>query len=368
MQIKKAGVVATGALATVAVMGAPAAAAPSMDATALTKASTLNLARGGSWDAPWDQDAQSLLAVGSGSALHIAAWQFCGASAGGAVVGVTLDLDSPNTVLGDCNNGNIKLSQDTNPAVISVLNDTAISVASWQACGSQVGGGVGVINATVQSPSTVVGNCSNGNIMIGREHEWEDDHGDDHGDHNGYHKSARGGYDYHEESSTVTSELVRQATDKVAKSKTDAAKDARTAWANRKADGKSKNVTPQTRNGWVAPWDQPAQSVASIGTGSAVTALTWQACGSESVFGVIGVVASATSPATVWGDCDNANVWIDQDDPTALISVLDNSRVSLLDWQNCGSSTVSGVIGVTASLSSQNTVFGNCNNANTVIS
>src|SRR6186997_3382767 len=120
MQIKKAGVVATGALATVAVMGAPAAAAPSMDATALTKASTMNLARGGGWDAPWDQASQSLLAIGSGSVAQIAAWQFCGASAVGGVVGLTLDLDSPNTVFGDCNNGNIKLNQDTNPAVISV--------------------------------------------------------------------------------------------------------------------------------------------------------------------------------------------------------------------------------------------------------
>lgn len=369
MQIKKAGVVATGALATVAVMGAPAAAAPSMDATALTKASTLNLARG-SWAAPWDQDTQSLLAIGSGSVAQIAAWQFCGSSAVGGVVGVTLDLDSPNTVVGDCNNGNIKLNQDTNPAVISVLNDTAVSIATWQACGSSVGGGIGVINATLQSPSTVVGNCSNGNILIGREkkddHGW-DGHGD-HGDHDGYHKSARGGGYHHEESSTVTSELVRQATAKVSKGKKDAATDARTAWANRKADGKSKNVTPQARNGWAAPWDQPSQSVASIGSGSAVTALTWQACGSDSVFGVVGAVVTVTSPATVWGDCDNANVWIDQDDPMALVSVLDNSRLSIADWQNCGSTTVSGIIGVTANLSSQNTVFGNCNNANTVIS
>ncbi len=339
-----------------------------MDATALTKASTLNLARGGGWEAPWDQAAQSLLAIGTGSVAQIAAWQFCGSSAVGDVVGLTVDLDSPNTVVGDCNNGNVKLTQDTNPAVISVLNDSAVSVATWQACGSTIGGGVGVINLSLQSPSTMVGNCNNGNIMIGREHKWEEPSGhDDHGDHDSYQHKARGGY-HHEESSTVTSELVRQASAKVKSTKDSAAKDARTAWANRKADGKSKNVTPQTRNGWAAPWDQDAQSVASIGTGSAVTALTWQACGSDSVFGVIGVVATVTSPATVWGDCDNANVWIDQDDPTALISVLDNTRVSLLDWQTCGSTTVNGIIGATVNLSSQNTVFGNCNNANTVIS
>jgi hypothetical protein len=335
MQIKKAGVVATGALATVAVMGAPAAAAPTMDASALTQTSALNVARGG-WSAPWDQPAQSAIAVGSGSVAQAAAWQICG-SAAVAGVGGTLDFTSPNTVFGECNNGNIKLKQDTIPAVISVLNDSAISVATWQACGSSVMGGVG-LTGSLMSPNTVLGDCKNGNIVITREPSYE-------------------------ESATVSAEVVRAAAGKVAAAKKDADKDARNAWATRQASAKA--AAPQARNGWMAPWDQEPQSAISVGTGTAATAATWQACGGEAVWG-LGAVVTATSPSTVWGDCDNANVWIDQDDPTAVISVLDNSRLSVADFQVCGSSTVSGV-GATVNLASPNTVFGNCNNANTII-
>ncbi|WP_020522277.1 hypothetical protein [Catelliglobosispora koreensis] len=336
MQIKKAGVVATGALASVAIMGAPAAAAPSVDASALTQASTLNLARGG-WSAPWDQPAQSAISVGTGSVAQAAAWQICG-SAAVAGVGITADLISPNTVFGDCNNGNIKLKQDTIPAVISVLNDSALSVATWQACGSTVMGGVGG-TVSLLSANTVIGDCKNGNIVITREHGYE-------------------------ESATVGAELVRAATNKVAAAKKDAATDARNAWATRQASAKAP-AAPQARNGWSAPWEQEPQSAISVGSGSAATAATWQACGSEAVWG-LGAVVSGQSPSTIWGDCDNANVWIDQDDPTAIISVLDNSRLSVADWQVCGSTTVSGV-GVTANLGSPNTVYGDCNNANTVI-
>lgn len=336
MQIKKAGVVATGALASVAVMGAPAAAAPSMDVSALTQASTLNLARGG-WSAPWDQPAQSAISVGTGSVAQAAAWQICGSSAV-AGVGGTLDFTSPNTVFGDCNNGNIKLKQDTIPAVISVLNDSALSLATWQACGSTVMGGVGG-TVSLMSPNTVMGDCKNGNIVITHEPSYE-------------------------ESATVSAELVRAAANKVAGAKAKGSSDARTAWATRQAAAKT--PAPQARNDWSAPWDQEPQSAISVGSGSAATGATWQACGSEAVWGVGGVVAGKSPSTIMWGDCDNANVWIDQQDPTAVISVLDNSRLSVADWQVCGSTTVSGV-GGTVNLGSPNTVFGSCNNANTVI-
>ncbi len=339
MQIKKAGVVATGALATVAVMGAPAAAAPSMDATALTKASTLNLAKGG-WGAPWDQEPQSVLAVGSGSVVQALAWQFCGSSAAGGVGAITVDLASPNSVFGDCNNGNIKLKQDTVPPVISVLNDTAISIGTIQACGSSVGVGAVAVDITLQSPSTVVGDCRNGNIIITREdkHDW-------HGGQPGH------GY---EESATVAEAAKSQD---------------RKVWATRQSDAKAKAKTAaQAKSGdWAAPWDNDQQSLASIGSGSAVTALTWQACGADAVFGAVGVVLNLSSDGSVYGDCDNANVWIDQDDPTAVISILDNSRVSIGDWQVCGSTTGAGVGAITANLAAANTVYGNCNNANTII-
>jgi hypothetical protein len=162
----------------------------------------------------------------------------------------------------------------------------------------------------------------------------------------------------------VSAELVRQAATKVAQGKKSAGQDARKQWATRQAD-KSKNVTPQARGGWSAPWDVEPQSLLSTSAGSANTALTWQACGSDAVFGAGGVITTQ-SPSTVWGDCDNANVWIDQDDPTAITSILDNSRISVGDWQVCGSTVVGGA-GAAANIGSANTVFGNCNNANTVI-
>lgn len=336
MQIKKAGVVATGALASVAIMGAPAAAAPSVDASALTQASTLNLARGG-WSAPWDQPAQSAISVGTGSVAQAAPWQVCGGQAVWGVGGV-VDALSPNTVMGDCNNGNIKLKQDTLPAVISVLDDSAISVASWQVCGSTVMGGVGG-TVNLMSPNTVIGDCKNGNIVITREPSYE-------------------------ESATVSAELVRAAANKVASAKAKASDNARTAWATRQATAKAP-AAPARNAGWSAPWDQEPQSALSVGSGSAATGATWQVCGSEAVWGVGGVL-TAQAPSTVWGDCDNANVWIDQDDPTAVISVLDNSRLSVADWQVCGG-TVMGGVGGTVNLASPNTVYGSCNNANTVI-
>lgn len=338
MQMKKAGVVATGALATVAVMGAPAAAAPTMDAAAFTNASTLNLARG-MWSAPWDQPAQSAIAVGTGSVAQVAPWQVCGGSAVWGV-GVTLDFTSPNTVLGDCNNGNIKLKQDTIPAVISVLNDSAISVASWQVCGGTVGGGIAA-TVSLMSPNTVVGDCKNGNIIITHEPSYE-------------------------ESTTVNAELVRRAAGQVASAKKDASDQARKAWATRQAASAKAPAAPQARNSWSAPWDTEPQSAISVGSGSAATVATWQVCGGEAVWGVGAVVAGQSDSTIFWGDCDNANVWIDQQDPTAVISVLDNSRLSVADWQVCGG-TVMGGVGVTANLGSSNTVLGDCNNANTVI-
>lgn len=341
MQIKKAGVVAAGALASVAVMGAPAAAAPTMDATAFTKASTLDLGRGSGWSAPWDQPAQSAISIGSGSVAQGAAWQICG-SAAMAGVGGTLDALSPNTVMGDCNNGNVKLKQDTLPAVISVLDDSVLSVATWQACGATVMGGVGG-TVSLMSPNTVLGDCKNGNIIITREPTYNN-----------------------AESTTVDAELVRNAVTS-SKAKTVAKKDqdARKAWATRQGAAKANAPAPQARHPWSAPWDQEPQSAISVGSGSAATAATWQVCGGEAVWGVGGVL-TAQSPSTVDGDCDNANVWIDQQDPKAVISILDNSRISLADWQVCGSTIVGGV-GGTVNLASPNTVIGNCNNANTVI-
>ncbi|MBB5869943.1 hypothetical protein F4553_003322 [Allocatelliglobosispora scoriae] len=350
MQIKKAGAVAVGALATVAAMGAPAAATTYGHAPTADKAQAMRAlgsqflgggtARGG-WDAPWDQEQQALLSVGTGSALTAASWQACGGVGGWGVIAAGVAASSPNTVVGDCANANIKLSQDTIPGVVSVLSDTAVSVASWQSCGSVIGGGVIAVGAALQSPNTVLGSCDNSNIVITHDH--------------GYNT-------HHEESASL--EEVANAT---ALRKVPAVKAATTRGYNTWGATKAAPAAASRHGGWDAPWDVEPMTFLSVGTGSAAQALSWQVCASTAGMGVIAVAASASSPNTVLSDCNNANVWIDQDDPTALISVLDNSSVNIAPWQVCGSTIGGGVIAAGVSLQSPNTVFGNCNNANVTI-
>lgn len=356
MQIKKAGAVAVGALATVAAMGAPASAAthsqnPGYDKSQAMRAmgaQFLGPSRGG-WDAPWDQQHQSLVSVGSGSAVSALAWQPCGSTVGLGVGAVGLSISSPNTVVGDCANANIKLSQDTVPGVVSVLSDTAVSVASWQFCGATSGGGVIAVGAALQSPNTVLGGCDNSNIIITRDHDYD----------NSYNNYNNG---YHQESTTVA-----EAANAVALRRGHLAGD--TAMATPVRNGWTGQQQQQgTRGGWKAPWDTEPTSFLSIGSGSAVQALSWQFCGSTAGAGVlVGAALSISSPNTVLDDCNNANVWIDQDDPTALLSVLDNTSINIAPWQSCGSTIGGGIGAIGAALQSPNTVFGNCNNANVTI-
>lgn len=350
MQIKKAGVVAAGALATVAVMGAPAAAgpAPQADASAFTKASALNMARHG-WSNPWDSTRQGLLWVGTGSVVNAAAWQICGSSAV-AGVGVTVDVD-PNTVIGGyegaCNNGNVLLDTQKDTPLIGLANDSSVSVATWQACGSTLVGGL-LVTASLQAPNTVFGDCRNGNVMITSPEE-------------SGHVTESTTVDKAEKGNNKAAGITRQGD-------TSKLRDA-FAGDNRKADkkaGKAKSAKADARGGGSNPWDIEPMGLLTAASGSAVQLATWQLCGGSAVWG-LGVVAQVSSPSTVFGDCDNANVWIDQPEwPHSLISVLDHSSVNLLPWQVCGSDTVAGV-GVTASVTSPDTVIGTCSNANTVI-
>ncbi|MPZ25069.1 MAG: hypothetical protein GEV12_01090 [Micromonosporaceae bacterium] len=115
--------------------------------------------------APWDQDPPQILSAGSGSAVSGASWQFCGSS-GVAGVGGTVPVASPNTALGDCNNGNMDIHGDGGDALFSFLDNSALSVAPWQICGSSVVAGVGG-TVPIASPNTVTGDCNNGNISVG---------------------------------------------------------------------------------------------------------------------------------------------------------------------------------------------------------
>ncbi|HEX6684939.1 MAG TPA: hypothetical protein VF062_19275 [Candidatus Limnocylindrales bacterium] len=164
MQICKAGAVAAGALATVAVMGSPAVAAKAAPTDAKQAPTTaLSLDRAAQPRAGL-LDKQPLISIGVSSSVNAAAWQVCGSDAV-AGLGVTAAATSPHTKLGDCANSNTWLKQDVQPGLISILDDTSVDVASWQVCGSHVVAGVG-LDVAQGSPATVVGDCHNANTLI----------------------------------------------------------------------------------------------------------------------------------------------------------------------------------------------------------
>jgi hypothetical protein len=168
MQIGKAGVVAAGALATVAVMGSAAAAAPATNVvmakpTAPT-ALSLGKAAASQTQAPWDIVQQPLITIGVGSSAKVVPWQICGSNAVGGV-GVVGSASSANTVVGDCYNANVLLRQDTTSGIISILDDTSVLALPWQVCGSNAVAGVGA-TVSVGTPNTVIGDCYNANNII----------------------------------------------------------------------------------------------------------------------------------------------------------------------------------------------------------
>lgn len=170
MQISKAGVVAAGAIATVAAMGSAAAAAPpALAQKDASKTATTTLGIG---KAQVDRQipvaepgaGQPLISIGTSSKISVLAWEPCGSTTV-AGVGGTVAAGSPHTVIGDCNNSNARLQQDNTQGLISILDDTAVRVAPWQVCGSHVVAGVGV-TAAVGSPALVTGDCNNANTLI----------------------------------------------------------------------------------------------------------------------------------------------------------------------------------------------------------
>jgi len=165
MQVRKVGAVAVGALATVAAIGAPAAATPAgtsqHDAAVTTAAAP---GAGKALDKVGEPFFQPLITIGVGSSVNAAAWQICGSNAV-AGPGATVTSGAPHTQLGDCTNSNVKLKQDAVPGIISILDDTSVNAVPWQVCGSNVVAGVGV-QAALSSPATVVGDCDNANTQI----------------------------------------------------------------------------------------------------------------------------------------------------------------------------------------------------------
>ncbi|NUT17847.1 MAG: hypothetical protein HOV77_01555 [Hamadaea sp.] len=166
MQVRKVGAVAVGALATVAAIGGPAAAAPGLTTQQNAATTTTATATGAAkaLDKVGEPFFQPLITIGTGSSINAAAWQICGSNAV-AGPGAVITSGTPHTQLGDCTNSNVKLKQDTVPGLISILDDTSVNAVPWQVCGSNVVAGVG-LQAAINSPATVVGDCDNANTQI----------------------------------------------------------------------------------------------------------------------------------------------------------------------------------------------------------
>lgn len=276
MQIGKAGIVAVGALATVAVVGAPAAAAQTPQAGAgHTAATVLGIGRALAKQPPAHPGAgQPLITIGTGSKVSAAAWQICGSTAT-AGVGGTAASNSPHTVVGDCTNSNAMLKQHSDRGVISILDDSAVRALPWQVCGSNVVGGLGLTAAT-NSPAMVAGDCHNSNTLI-------------------------------------------QA-----------------------PDGPTGD-----------------DSLISLLSGSVVDVLPWQVCGSSAVMGA-GAVVAHNSPTAVLGDCTNGGIMIEPAPDQATLPLLSNAPLSVLPLQACETDSLASLVGVVLSSGSPAYVGGAC--------
>jgi hypothetical protein len=124
MRLSRATVITTGAIATLGAFGAApamAAAAGTAPATAIVgqlqstgkhaapETSSADLyGMNGGWSAPWQAQPAPFIGLLNGSVVNAVPWQICGSTVM-AGVGGAVPLNSPNTVLGGCNNANTTL-------------------------------------------------------------------------------------------------------------------------------------------------------------------------------------------------------------------------------------------------------------------
>lgn len=284
MQIKKAGAVAIGAIATVAAMGTSAAASPitgpgqatasakafaepKADIHALTDALGLN----------GDFRPQPLLSIFGGSSLQVSPAQFCGSTVVGGL-GAAAATGSPNTVLGDCDNSRVTLTQDEVPALISLFDNSSIRLAPWQFCGSTVAAGVGAA-AALNSPNTVTGDCDNSSTLI---------------------KAAEGDEDGPRSLISIFSGSSLNVASWQACGSTAVfgASVASSFSSPTTVIGRCKNGVTRIQRA-ENPATLPVLSNIGLNIGSL------QACGSDSLLGLGGLAPAINSPATVLGGCEN---------------------------------------------------------------
>jgi hypothetical protein len=385
MQVRKVAVVATGALATAAAMGStPAFAADSaatpevapttlgvLDYQAKHRASDeamrqlaehwLAVTPEQTWSAPWDAEAPQIVSVGDGSALSAGAWQHCGSN-GPWAAGAVAPVDSPATVLGNCRNGNVHvMADDSDDAMFSILDGSAVSALAWQMCGSNGSGAAGA-NTAIASPATVTGNCDNGNITV-HTSEVEDPGNGDNGNNgnNGDDTDPPADYPYEQPPAENPYEQP-PAQNPYEQPPADYPYEQPPAESPYQVAPEVAAAEAADQVMATAPWDQEPDQILSAGTGSAVSTGAWQHCGSSGSW-VAGATSPMSSPSTVLGKCRNGNIDITGDGTSdALFSVLDFSAASVASWQMCGSNGV-GAGGVNAPMASPATTLG-CDNGN----
>lgn len=111
-----------------------------------------------------------VISILDGTAVDVAPWQFCGSNVVGGL-GATVVTSSPKTLHGDCDNSvtDIAPSGPHAPPLLSLLSGTSIKALPWQVCGSTAVAGVGVV-AAHQSPTTVIGDCTNAVTRVAPAH------------------------------------------------------------------------------------------------------------------------------------------------------------------------------------------------------
>jgi hypothetical protein len=358
MQVSKAALVATGALAATAAIGSTPAFAADSEAIPAVAPATVNvldhqgkhrasdeamrqlaahwLTAGPEQAAelpPWvmDDDDSQVVSLGSRSGISLANMQQCGSS-----VLPILQVDSPNTAMGPCANGNVVVANDgddSDDSVISILDDTVITAANIQQCGSSV-----LPILQVDSPNTAMGACVNGNgVAVSGMEPMEPAEPPD----------GEPGVPY-----TVTQPMVQGDEEGLEQA----------------------DVSP----------DGDDRSVISVLTDSVVTAANIQQCG-----GSVLPILQVDSPNTAMGACVNGNVvtggsgngagdddtppyYDDGDDVTeiangdsddrSVISVLTDSVVTAANIQQCGGSVLPIL-----QVDSPNTSMKPCANGNVLV-
>lgn len=238
----------------------------------------------------------------------------------------------------------------------AVGTGSAAHVAPWQVCGSAAVAGAGVV--IDRNPSAVLGNCANANAFL-----WQHSPAATVSALTGSAVLIAPWQACASDAVAGVGAAVSLNSDKIVRGTCDNAN----VKINVREDEPGYHVLSREHG---RPYPQPPQyhdqSLVSVGSGSAVQVAAWQVCGSSAVAGV-GATVAVNSDHLMYGDCNNANAHITAyHHHPALASVLDNSHVSVASWQVCGSTAVAGV-GATASINSANVVYGDCNNANTVI-